>query len=464
MRSRLSVILGCWSLFVPFIALANTPSSIKVDNAQVKQWNQFADSLYLLHEQQLRDKKIRTQSETGGYATHPAFYVETRYYDANTGLLLSRVQRESKHPDVVHLIEVNVYDNDQRLVRDYLAVYLPDHRNAPIQTLINLHGYTKDLHAYRQFDASGARIYEQCQGEEGNKAVLISLDEDEFLSGPGRRTKILGSPIYQRCFAAIPTMADEFLQPLRSTSTPSLIAVTALPLSEQEIQARIEGLSRLLEKEPANTGYLVQRGNLYFVIHDFDLAVVDFSDAIAHDQTLDDAYFGRGMALARNGQLAEGIADLSLYINRHPQSSVAYTKRGVRYLWSGDDKKAEADFRQALRFNPENAEAHDDLGVIHARRGEYTQAISHFSHTLRIEPTYLKARHNLAMVYYISGQDLPALDSVEKVLEATPQARDSLMLKAQILQQIGRTDEAAAIKQEAEFLPEGNWSEHIAIE
>lgn len=464
MRNRLSVVLGCWFLFVPGMMFATTPSSIKVDHLQVKQWNQFADSLYLLHQQQLEGKKIRTQSETGGYATHPAFYVETRYYDANTGLLLSRVQRESKHPDVVHLIEVNVYDQEQRLVRDYLAAYLPDHRNAPIQTLINLHGYTQDLHAYRQFDASGARIYEQCEGENGNQAVLISLDEDEFSAGPGRRAKLLDSQIYQRCFAVIPTLADEFLQPMQSTSAPGLIALTAQPLSEEEIQARIQGLNRLLEKEPANTSYLVQRGNLYFVINDFDLAVMDFTDAIEHDKTLDDAYFGRGMALARNGQMAEGIADLSLYINRHPQSSVAYTKRGVRYLWSGDDKKAEADFRQALHFNPENAEAHDDLGVIHARRGDYETAISHFSQTLRIDPTYLKARHNLAMAYYISGQDLPALDNVEKVLEVTPQARDSLMLKAQILQQLGRFDEATAIKQEAEFLPEGNWSEHIAIE
>ena len=68
------------------------------------------------------------------------------------------------------------------------------------------------------------------------------------------------------------------------------------------------------------------------------------------------------------------------------------------------------------------------------------------------------------MAYYISGQDEQALANVDKVLEVTPQARDSLLLKAEILQQLGRISAAAAIKQEAEFLPEGNWSEHIAIE
>ena len=463
MKRRLQSIFGWGLICLPVMVMANSPSVMQVDQAQVTHWNQFVDDLYLLHQAQLQGKEIRTQSETGGYANYPDFFVETRYYDAATGLLLSRVQRESKHPDLIHLIEVNVYDDKQQLQRDYLAAYLPEHRNAPIQTLINLHAHQQGLHAFRQFDASGERIYEQCQGQFANKSVFISLDEDELVSGPAQRKKILDSPVYQQCFAAIPMRADEFLQPVQG-STPSLIAVMARPYSEDEVQSHIEELSQFLEAAPANTAYLVQRGNLYFVIHDFDLAILDFTDAIQHDKTVDDAYFGRGMALARNGQLAEGIADLTEYIRRQPESSVAYTKRGVRYLWSDEDKKAEADFRQALRLNPDNAEAHDDLGVIYARRGEYPRAIRHFSQTLRIDPSYIKARHNLAMVYYISGQDNEALANVDMVLAVTPQARDSLLLKAEILQQLGHVSAAAAIKQEAEFLPEGNWSEHIAIE
>ena len=463
MRRQLILILGCCHMLLPVMASANSTAAVQVDQTQVKNWNQFADDLYLLHKSQLQGRKVRTQSETGGYATHPDFYVETRYYDETSGLLLSRVQRESKHPDVIHLIEVNVYDDKQRLQRDYLAAYLPEHRNAPIQTLINLHAYPEGLHAFRQFDASGQRIYEQCQGRYADKNVLISLDEDELLTGPAQRKNILEGPVYQHCFASIPMRVDEYLQPVQG-STPSLISTMERPFTDDEVQSRIDEFSQLLEVEPANTAYLVQRGNLYFVIHDFDLAILDFTDAIQHDNTVDDAYFGRGMALARNGQLAEGIADLTEYIRRQPKSSVAYTKRGVRYLWRGDDKKAETDFRQALQLNPDNAEAHDDLGVIYARRGEYPRAIRHFSETLRIDPSYIKARHNLAMAYYISGQDEQALANVDKVLAVTPQARDSLLLKAEILQQLGHVSAAAAIKQEAEFLPEGNWSEHIAIE
>ena len=51
------------------------------------------------------------------------------------------------------------------------------------------------------------------------------------------------------------------------------------------------------------------------------------------DDKQDNAYFGRGMALGRMGLVDEGIADLSVFILRHPESSVAYTKRGVRSIW-----------------------------------------------------------------------------------------------------------------------------------
>ncbi len=40
---------------------------------------------------------------------------------------------------------------------------LPGLGSGLIQTLINLHYYNRDLHAYRQLDASDVLIYEQCK-------------------------------------------------------------------------------------------------------------------------------------------------------------------------------------------------------------------------------------------------------------------------------------------------------------
>ena len=107
------------------------------------------------------------------------------------------------------------------------------------------------------------------------------------------------------------------------------------PATQEAVQAQIDVLTRQIDSRPDASHY-VKRGEAYFKLRDFDKAIEDFSKAIQMNDRLDDAYYGRGMALARNGEIEKGIADLSVYIKRRPKSSLAHTKRGVRYLWNGD--------------------------------------------------------------------------------------------------------------------------------
>ena len=219
-----------------------------------------------------------------------------------------------------------------------------------------------------------------------------------------------------------------------------------------------------IQRSPKQAGLYVKRGQIYFELHQFDKAIDDYDRALRLDDHQDEAYFGRGLARGRYGLIEEGIADLTVYLHRHPDSSRGYTKRGVRYLWLGDVPHARNDLEKAIALDPRNAEAHDDLGVVLARQGDMQRAIENFSATVRIDPSYQKGHHNLAMAYFIAGQDALALISVNNSLKLAPQARNSLLLKAQILKALGRTKEAQAIKEQAEFLPEGNWSERIPVQ
>lgn len=242
------------------------------------------------------------------------------------------------------------------------------------------------------------------------------------------------------------------------------LLVSTVARAEEDLTAKVEQYSQMLKKDPKNVDLLIKRGDLYFKLHQFDDAIFDYSDAIQIDPHADKAYFGRGLALGRNGQIEEGIKDLTVYIKRNPNDSYGYTKRGVRYLWLRKDDKAKADLEKAVSLNPKNAEAHDDLGVILARRKDYTSALKHFTATVSNDPTYAKGWHNLAMVYYIIGRDQLALNAVESSLRLYPDQRNSLMLKAKILEDLGRTAEAQQILDNAEFLPSGNWSEHVPVE
>ncbi len=183
------------------------------DAQHIQRWNKFFNSLLDMHKQYLHSHEIETTESLGGYAGLPKFYREVRYSDKKTHRLLSRIQWEQKKPHQAHTVEIFAYDDQGRIDRDYLAAYLPRSRNAPIQTLINLHHYSGDLHSYRQFDASGNRIYEHCERGAKNQHILIQMDEDAIIAYHNGLNKSVNTKTYQQCFAGLEETAVNYLQP-----------------------------------------------------------------------------------------------------------------------------------------------------------------------------------------------------------------------------------------------------------
>ncbi len=241
------------------------------------------------------------------------------------------------------------------------------------------------------------------------------------------------------------------------------LSLSILPVFSQS-DTTIEELTVLIDQDMTNAQLYIKRGDVYFEQREFFDAVEDYTTAIELDSEVSKAYFGRGMALARQGLISEGIADLSVFIKHNPKSSLAYTKRGVRYMWLQDFNNAKKDFVKALALNPDNAEAHDDLGVIYAKRQKYNKAIEHFSATIHIDPSYQKGYHNLAMTFFLVGRDMEALLNANQAIALNANHRDALMLKSLILEKLGLHEESIEIKEDAEFLPETNWSESVPVQ
>lgn len=189
----------CLTLAVP-VSAAPEVQALDVNQDQVAVWNRFAASVYTLHTARLAGREAQRTEATGEYGGTMAkgyYYRETSYTDARTGALLSRVRTDRDRPEVLHIVEVNILDADNRVVRDYTAIYLPWSQNAPIRTFINLHGYHGELHAYRQFDASGERIYERCTGRHAGAPVDLSLYQEEI------RPQVVATELYRACFSGI---------------------------------------------------------------------------------------------------------------------------------------------------------------------------------------------------------------------------------------------------------------------
>jgi hypothetical protein len=157
----------------------------------------FHRAVYALHEQQIARHTIRTEETTGEYQGLAAAgyrYLITSYFDATSGRLLSRIQRDAKVPEAIHIAEVNVYDAEGRLIRDFFSSAPPWRPVHPSHAYINLHNHNGQLHSFRQHELEGQVNYEFCEGELEGKPVRIAHDGDDI------NEKTRASPEYRACF------------------------------------------------------------------------------------------------------------------------------------------------------------------------------------------------------------------------------------------------------------------------
>jgi tetratricopeptide (TPR) repeat protein len=68
------------------------------------------------------------------------------------------------------------------------------------------------------------------------------------------------------------------------------------------------------------------------------------------------------------------------------------------------------------------------------------------------------------MTQHILGNYDQSLMNINKSLELLPNDKNALLLKGETLLKLGRREEAEAIMDRAEFLPEGGWQERFSLQ
>ena len=174
-------------------------------------WADFRGDLIALHEKVIGARPLRIERGEvlpfDGVAAKGFSYQDIDYYDPPSGRLIGHVRRSPVEPYQNYEIEVYVHDAAGRVIRDYAALTLPWQVEHPVRTYINLHDYPGELHAIRQFDASGEINYESCVGTLNGRKMNLQLESFEV--GP----KLRATPDYQACFGRLPLEPGPYLKP-----------------------------------------------------------------------------------------------------------------------------------------------------------------------------------------------------------------------------------------------------------
>ena len=191
-------------------------------------------------------------------------------------------------------------------------------------------------------------------------------------------------------------------------------------------------------QNPSDDFEFYAKGAAYVVLEKYDLALVNFDQAIQLDPQKIIAYIRRGRIHSQRGNFARALADFdkaiqleaersagieqskvfskrekdpsSADIQRDPRPwfenlrpGAAYIDRGRTYIQQEDNDRAIADFTKAIELDPEGASAYNHRGVAYANKLDFDSAIADFDKAIQFDPLLKNAHSNRGLAFSQKG-------------------------------------------------------------
>ncbi len=163
------------------------------------------------------------------------------------------------------------------------------------------------------------------------------------------------------------------------------------------------------------------------------------------------AYNNLGVALRRQGRIADAISNFEIAQGIRPRDAEIQDNLGEALLTTGRIDDAAPHLAEALRLRPDFAKAHLDAGAALIRTGQAKLAESQYREALRLAPDSPEAHYGLGGVLAMEGrvdEALPhleiALPHVMESVAMNPGDADGHYNLGRIFAALGRTGEAIA--------------------
>jgi TolB-like protein/Tfp pilus assembly protein PilF len=171
-------------------------------------------------------------------------------------------------------------------------------------------------------------------------------------------------------------------------------------------------------------------------------------------------YSKKGMRFARElleraiekgpayGRAWSGLSDCAAFL---------YTNAGRR---PEDLEQADAASRRALELEPDLPEAHASRGVTLSLQGRHEEAEQAFEAAIRLDPQLFEAHYFYARDAFARGDLEKAIRQYEEAIRVRPEDYQAPLLVAQSFEDLGRADEARAVRRRGVRIAE----EHLRLQ
>ena len=175
-----------------------------------------------------------------------------------------------------------------------------------------------------------------------------------------------------------------------------------------------------IQRNPRDAMAYSERGDAYYMLEEYERAILDYTYALALDSKCIPAYSNRGLAYSHLEEYKRAIADFTRAIELDANEVSTYYNRGNAYALLEDYKHAIADYDSVLRRNEQHAFAYYNRGNANARSQEYEQAIADYTRAIAIDSTYLMAYCNRGRVHNLLKHYEQAIVDFTRAIELDP--------------------------------------------
>ena len=199
-------------------------------------------------------------------------------------------------------------------------------------------------------------------------------------------------------------------------------------------------LSQANQTISAETYFL--RGNAFYDLGLYDLAIANYGEAIQHKPDYANAYYNRGVVKGKLGRNFAAISDYDHVIQLKPNYANAYHMRGVVKAVLGQYFAAISDFDKAIQLKPDDADAYHSRGLTKATLGQLFAAISDYDKTIQLKPDDADAYHSRGNAKGKLGQLFAAISDYDKTIQLKPTLPDAYISRGYAKGLLNRTWEA----------------------
>ncbi len=260
-----------------------------------------------------------------------------------------------------------------------------------------------------------------------------------------------------------------------------------LCLESNQYSEALDATNRSIELNPINSHAWNNLGVILEKLNSRDESVKAHKHAIELDPLNTGPMLNLSIVLKSLGRYEEAVEFSNRALKIHPEKALVWHNLGLIYVDMGEIDKALDCLNKALGFNPNlemsrtvikliasgelrshptylvqhgkieeakdvlverirkdarDIDAWRKMALLYLSEGDDNQAIYCFSNMLKVDPVHEFALKKLAILYGNKGENELAMAFCERLEKVSGRDLDPLLIKAQIIQHMGRSDEA----------------------